>query len=217
MKLKLIPITLLVLFTTLSIFSQEINLLETTNLNFFLSGEPNPQDAGLDNPKSYWKVKYELYLTDFSELETLGLCRRDEANRHICERIYDKKFDKPIKKKSIKITKGSFSRKTLSAQTNREVVIPVNLPLNAIEIFNQAVKLPEKNPTFVLFFTQRVSVKNSANAKLKDKFSSRGIKQLKTAVSNQTFEYWDVKNLSTNLTILKREGGQLKLIGDSVL
>ena len=216
MKLKLFSVALIVLLSAFFGLAQATNLLETTNLNFSLNGEPTPQDVGFDNPKSSWKVKYELYLTDFSELEKLGICHRDEANRHICERTYDKKFDKPVKKISLKISKGNFAKKLLSDEKNREVVIPINLPPNIIEIFNQATKLPERNPTFVLFITQKISVKNSANAKLKEKFSNRGIKQLKTADSNRTFEYWDVKNLSIIVTIAKRDNGQITLVGSLI-
>ncbi len=215
---KSLPSLLLIFLFALSSVAQTTtkNLLEETNLHFFLEGEPTPQDVGFDNPKSSWKVKYELYLTDFSELEKLGICKRDEAGRHICQIVKDKKQNKQIKKKSSKISKGSFTRQLLSSEANRQVTVPVNLPLNVIEIYNQATKIPERNPTFILFVTEKVWVTNSGSSKLKEKYSITGIRNLKNAMSNQTFEYWDVKNLSLTISIVRQASGQLKLVGSPV-
>ncbi|MDQ3321702.1 MAG: hypothetical protein M3525_04530 [Acidobacteriota bacterium] len=215
---KSLPSLLLIFLFALSSVAQTTtkNLLEETNLHFFLEGEPTPQDVGFDNPKSSWKVKYELYLTDFSELEKLGICKRDEAGRHICQLVKDKKQNKQIKKKSSKISKGSFTRQLLSSEANRQVTVPVNLSPNVIEIYNQATKIPERNPTFILFVTEKVSVTNSDSSKLKEKYSITGIRNLKNAMSNQTFEYWDVKNLSLTISIVRQASGQLKLVGSRV-
>jgi len=215
---KSLPSLLLIFLFTLSSVAQTTtkNLLEETNLHFFLEGEPTLQDVGFDNPKSSWKVKYELYLTDFSELEKLGICKRDEAGRHICQIVKDKKQNKQIKKKSSKISKGSFIRQLLSSEANRQVTVPVNLSPNVIEIYNQAAKIPERNPTFILFVTEKVSVTNSDSSKLKEKYSITGIRNLKHAMSNQNFEYWDVKNLSLTISIVRQSSGQLKLVGSPV-
>jgi hypothetical protein len=218
MNKKSLPILLVILLFALSSDAQTTakNLLEETNLHFFLEGEPTAQDVGFDNPKSSWKVKYELYLTDFSELEKLGICKRDEEGRHICQTIEGKKQNKKIKKKSLKISKGSFTRQSLSNEAKRQVTVLVNLPPNVIEIYNQATEIPERNPTFILFLTEKVSVRNSADTKLKDKYSITGIRNLKHAMSNQNFEYWDVKNLSLTISIVRQESGQLKLVGGVV-
>jgi len=215
---KSLPSLLLIFLFALSSVAQTTtkNLLEETNLHFFLEGEPTPQDVGFDNPKSSWKVKYELYLTDFSELEKLGICKRDEAGRHICQTVKNKKQNKQIKKKSSKISKGSFTRQLLSSEANRQVTVPVNLSPNVIEIYNQAAKIPERNPTFILFVTEKVSVTNSDSSKLKEKYSITGIRNLKNAMSNQTFEYWNVKNLSLTISIVRQASGQLKLVGSPV-
>ena len=215
---KSLPSLLLIFLFALSSVAQTTtkNLLEETNLHFFLEGEPTPQDVGFDNPKSSWKVKYELYLTDFSELEKLGICKRDEAGRHICQTVKNKKQNKQIKKKSSKISKGSFIRQLLSSEANRQVTVPVNLSPNVIEIYNQATKIPERNPTFILFVTEKVSVTNSDSSKLKEKYSITGIRNLKNAMSNQTFEYWNVKNLSLTISIVRQASGQLKLVGSPV-
>lgn len=205
MERKPLLILLVILFFSVSTFAQDQteNLLEKTKLNFTLSADADSQDVGFDNPKSSWKVKYELFLTDFSELEKLGVCQRDAEGRHICLPIRDNKFNKPIKKKSAKLYAGKFVRKTLSNDSNRNFIVEINLTPNVIEIFNQAKKNPEKNPTFVLFVTEKVSVKNPANMKLKQKNSAIGIHNLKNAMSNQNFEYWDVSCLSVNSSIKK--------------
>lgn len=218
MSKKSLPILVVICLFVLSSVAQTTteNLLEETNLHFFLEGEPNAQDVGFDNPKSYWKVKYELYLTDFSELEKLGICKRDEEGRHICQTVKDKKQNKKIKKKSLKITKGSFARQSLSSEANRQVTVPVSLPANVIELYNQATKIPERNPTFILVVTEKISVRNSAGSKLKEKYRVTGIRNLKHAMSNQNFEYWDVKNLSLTISIVRQANGQLKLVGSPV-
>jgi hypothetical protein len=215
MNLKFLSAFLTIFWLASSVFAQNPteNLLEKTELIFSLGGEPTPQDVGFDNPKSYWKVKYKLFLTDFSELEKLGICRRDEAGRHICPIVREKKISRRIRKKSSKIFAGNFTRKSLADESNREVVIPINLSPDVVAIFNQATKLPEKNPTFVLFVTERIFVKNSDAAKLKTKYSTTGIKNLKNAMSNQTFDYWDVSRLSMSSSIEREENGKLKFFG----
>lgn len=205
MERKLLLIPFVILFFSVSLFAQDQteNLLEKTQLSFTLSADADSPDVGFDNPKNSWNVKYELFLTDFAELEKLGVCQRDAEGRHICLPIRDKKSNKKIKKKSSKLYAGNFVRKTLSTDANRNVVVSVNLSPNVIEIFNQAKKSPEKNPTFVLFITEKISVKKSANLKLKQKNSIVGFHNLKHAMSNQNFEYWDVRCLSVNSSIAK--------------
>lgn len=200
MERKLLSILLVILFLAVSSFAQDQteNLLEKTELNFTLYSDVDSQDSGFDNPKSSWKVKYDLFLTDFSELEKLGVCQKDVEGRHICLPIVEKKTNKKIKKISSKLLAGNFVRKSLSNESNRNVVVPVNLAPNVIEIFNQARNSPEKNPTFVVFVTQKISAKNSANVKLKQKILMTGINNLKNAMSNQNFDYWDVSCFSVN-------------------
>ncbi len=217
MKRKII-LTLLTLVFTSSIFSQTPpeNLLENVEIKFTLEGEPTTQAVGFNNPKSYWKVKYELYLTDFSEMEKLGLTKTADNRKYIPPIIRDTSLNKQIKKKSMKISKGNFTKKSLLSEANREVIIPVNLPPEVVEIYNQATKIPEKNPTFVLFITEKISVKDSAKAKLKEKYLITGFSPLKHALSNQNFEYWNVKNMSLNVKIAKQDDGKLKFVGGLV-
>lgn len=217
MKQKIL-LMLLILIFTVSVFAQtkQENLLENVEIKFTLESEPTPQDVGFDNPKSRWKVKYELYLTDFSEMEKLGLTKTDNGLEYIAPIVRDKSFNKRIKKKSMKISKGHFTKRTLSVETNREVIIPVNLTPNVIEIYNQATKIPEKNPTFVLFVAEKVSVKNSAGAKLKEQYSITGFNPLKHSGSNQNYQYWNVKNISLNITVARRDDGKLQLVGGLV-
>ena len=213
-----ILLTLSILIFAASVFAQtkQENLLENVEIKFTLESEPTPQDVGFDNPKSRWKVKYELYLTDFSEMENLGLKKIHNGLEYLPPIVRDKGFNKRIKKKSMKISKGNFTKKSLSIETNREVIIPVNLPPHVIEIYNQAIKITEKNPTFVLFVAEKVSVKNSAGAKLKEQYLITGFRPLKHSGSNQTYEYWNVKNISLNISVAKREDGKLKLVGGLV-
>lgn len=192
--------------------TKQENLLENVEIKFTLESESTPQDVGFDDPKSRWKVKYELYLTDFSEMEKLGLKKTHNGLEYIPAIIRDKSFNKQIKKKSIKISKGKFTKKSLSTEAHREITIPIDLPPNVVEIFNQATENPEKNPTFVLFVAEKISVKNSAKAKLKEQYSITGFRPLKHSGSNRTREYWNVKNISLNIAIARREDGRLALV-----
>lgn len=218
MNCKLLPILLVVLLLSLTGFAQskQENLLEETNLQFFLEGEPTPQDVGFDNPKSYWKVNYELYLTDFSEMEKLGLVKTENGLKYIAPIVQNKRNNKRIKKKSTKILKGNFTKKSLLSEANREVIIPVNLPPDVIQIYNQAAEIPEKNPTFVLFIAEKIFVKNSAKTKLKYKYFLTDFSSLKHSGSNKTGEYWNVKIMSLRVKIYKTNDGKLKFVGSYI-
>lgn len=217
MNWKILLTLLLVLLFTLSSFAQKKseNLLENVELKFTLQGEPTPQDVGFDNPKSYWKVKYEIYVTDFSEQEKLGLSEvDDEGYKYLAPITENKKFNKQIKKKSMKILRGSFTKKMLLTEANREVVILVNLPQNIVEIFNQAKNNPEKNPTFVLLTTQKVSVKNSDKAKLKRKQFLLDFVPLRIINDNKKqVVYRDLKTMNLNTRIVKGKNGNLEYRG----
>jgi hypothetical protein len=144
------------------------------------------------------------------------LSKSDNHREYIPPIIRNKSYNKRLRKKSTKISEGIFTKKSLSNETNRQAVIQINLAPEVIEIFNQATKIPERNPTFVLFVTEKVSVKNSARAKLKEKYLITGFRPLKHAASNQTFDYWDVRNISLTTTIVKQENGRLRLYGGTV-
>lgn len=217
MKRKIL-LTLLILVFAASVFAQtkQENLLENVELKFVLNGEPSPQDVGFNNPKSLWKVKYELYLTDFSEMEKLGLVKQENNLKYVAPLIQNRRFNKLIKKKSMKILKGGFVRKSLSGEADREVTIPVKLPPNVVEIYNQATAIPEKNPTFVLFITEKVSVRNSAKSKLKETYSLTDFSPLKHSGSNKTGDYWNVKIMSLRVKITRMETGKLVFVGSYV-
>ncbi len=213
MKRKII-LTLLTLIFTTSIFSQtsQENLLENVEIKFTLLGDPTPKDVGFDNPKSYWKVKYELYVTDFSEPEKLGLSGVNGGYKYLTPVIENKKLNKQIKKKSTRILKGGFTKKMLLTEANREIVIRVNLPQNIVEIFNQA-KNTGKNPTFVIFNTQKVYVKNSAEIELKRKQFFIDFLPLKMIRDDRQMKYRDFSNMYLTTKITKRENGELEYKG----
>lgn len=190
------------------------NLLEKVDLIFHLSGEPSPVEVGFDNRKSYWKLEYELFLADSAELEKLGRCKRNELKQLNCFMPSDKKLDKKIKKISLRITKGKFTKKQLSSESNREVAIPVPLSPAVIETYNQAAKIFEKNPTFVLFIKTSASTRTAAKLKFKKKLRTSRVFPLKTfAVENKSFDYWNVKSLIVGFSIRKGEDGKLRGFG----
>ena len=213
MKRKII-LTLLTLIFTASIFSQtpQENLLENVELKFILQSDPNPQDVGFDNPKSYWKVKYELYVTDFSETEKLGLSKINDGYKYLTPLIENKKFNKQIKKNSTRILKGGFTKKMLLSEANREIAIVVKLPQSIVEIFNQA-KNTGKNPTFVIFNTQKVYVENSAKSELKRKQFIIDFVSLKLILDNQQTKCRDLRTMHLTTKITKQENGELEYRG----
>lgn len=209
----LTTLTLIFLFAFSSFAqNQSENLLKNVEVKFILQGDPTAQAVGFDNPKSYWKVKYELYLTDFAEPEKLGLSGLYDGYKYLAPVIDDKKFNKQIKKKSTKILTGSFTRKMLLNEANRESVVLINLPQSAVEIFNQA-KNNGRNPTFVIFNTQKVSVKNSAKIKLKRKQFFIDFVPLKMIRNDLEIKYRDLKAMRLTTTITKREDGKLQYNG----
>jgi hypothetical protein len=201
-------------FNCVSAQTESANLLEKIELKFYLSADPSPVEVGFDNLKSFWQLDFELFLTDSAELEKLGRCERNETKQLNCFIQSNKKLDKKIKKISLLINKGKFKKTQLSSETDREVTIPVQLPAAVIETYNQAVKIFEKNPTFVLFIKTKASMKTAAKLKFKKKLLTSRVFPLKTyAVENNGFDFWNVRSLAVGFTIRKGEDGKLRGLG----
>lgn len=217
MTLKFLPAAIIVLFFVLPGFSQNSaeNLLEKIELNFSLTGEPAPEDVGFEHPKSLWKLEYELRLTDSETLEKLGRCFRNEAKQFVCPIIRDKKLSKRIRRSSIRLAKGKFTRRPLSAAANREIAVPVQLAPEVIRIFNEARETVEKNPTFALFVKTKILTRTVSKEKFKQKSTVEGFNPLKTYVvrsengqPEKPFDYWNVTKLFVNFTISRGEDGK---------
>lgn len=71
MKLKVLRILLIALFCVIPTVAQDAkeNLLDKVDLTFFVKGNPTVEDAGFNNPKSFWRIEYELYLFDWDALK----------------------------------------------------------------------------------------------------------------------------------------------------
>ncbi|CAN5185761.1 hypothetical protein BH20ACI1_BH20ACI1_22660 [soil metagenome] len=191
------------------------NLLEKVEVKFFLNAEPTPESVGFDYRKSYWKVEYELYLTDSLTLEKIGRCERDEDYKLDCILKPPKKVDEEIKKTSIRIAKGKFKKKPLSSESNREVVIPINLSAEVIDIFNKA-RTSDNNPTFVLFVKGKTFTKvlyedkfgneYSNSYRFKYNYSTSIVRPLKFYNKDKTFrDFWNVKTFGLSPTISRAE------------
>lgn len=213
MKLFALLFALIVFANFASAQNSPDNLLEKVELKFYLDGEPTPEDVGFVDPKSNWKLEYELLLIDSAELEKIGRCHRNEVRRFICPNVYNQNLDRKIKKISTRIVKGKFSNKPLMPDSNREVTIPVQLSPEVIAIFNRAETVVEENPTFVLFIKTNVSTKNAAKVKFKKKFSTNGIHPLKSYAYDK-ITFWNVRSFGVALGISKSENG--KIIGFSI-
>lgn len=191
--------------------TQRKNILEDTNLQFFLEGEPTPQDAGFDNPKGFWQVSYAVYLTDYAELIKLGICHKGKNRVLECDPAEDEKSKNRIKEKSMRIAKGGFTRKSLSNELSREEKVKIKLSPEVVDIFNQAAENPEKNPTFVVIIDGKVSINGSNNQKLDEKYSLTSIKKLKTGSARKDFEYWDVRRMYLTTRVVRLSDGKLSL------
>lgn len=215
MKLDILRILLITLFCVISIAAQDAkeNLLEKVDLTFYVEGSPTIEDVGFNNPKSSWKIEYQLYLSDWDALKKLGRCgvKNESDSKEYCSHTINKKLDKRIKKIAVLVSKGKFSRNRLSVESNRKVVETVNLAPEVIEIFNQAAQIYEKNPVFVFYVKTKISTKNSAGAKLKKKYVTEGLHSLKIYKTDRSVDYWNVAKLSFGISVVKDEAGSLRL------
>jgi len=213
-RLLVFLLAILGFFNSVSAQTESANLLENVELKFSLSGDPSPAEVGFDNPKSYWQLEYELFLSDSAELEKLGRCERNEIKQLNCFIQSSKKLDKKIKKISLLINKGKFKQTELSSEPARRVTIPIQLSPAVIETYNQAAKIFEKNPTFVLFIKTKASTKTAAKLKFKRKLVTSRVYPLKTyAVKANDFDFWNVRSLIVGFTIRKGEDGKLRGLG----
>lgn len=196
-------------------FSQEAenNLLEKVDIRFSLDGDPTPDDAGFSDPKSNWKIEYQLYLSDWDELKKLGRCglRETPDSLAYCSGAIDKKFDKRLKKVSRFMAKGKLVRTQLSNDANREIIETVNFSPEVINAFNDAAKVYEKNPVFVFFVKTSLKTRTPNGKKFKKKTMAEGLHSLKIYKIDKTFDYWNLAKLSYSLTISKDKDGSLIL------
>jgi hypothetical protein len=185
------------------------NLIEKVNLKFSLSGLPTPEAVGLDNPKSYWILEYELVMTDSATLEKIGRCHRTEEYKFVCPLNSNKKLDKQIRRVSTRITKSKIKQKPLLSEADRNIEIPIQLSAEVIDVFNKAVD-SENNPTFVLFVKTKASTKTSDKVKFKQKFSTSQVHPLKFYRSDKTvLGFWNIKDLEVSPS-LERDGNRIK-------
>lgn len=212
MKIPLIS-CLLIIFSTSVCFAQNTNqnLLEKVDLQFSMPGEPTPEKVGFDNPKSYWKVKYELVLSDSFTLEKLGRCmRRLPDTRLYCPLNRDGKLGKKIKKGTIPITKGEFIRRGPMSDADREVTIPVALTPEVIDIFNRSVGVDTVNPTLILFVKTKASTRTADKVKFKKKLTTEGIHPLKFYYPDMKFaDYWNITKIGLSLGLTRSEDGSI--------
>ena len=206
-------------------YSQEAaeNLLEKVEVKFLLSAEPTPESVGFDYKKSFWKVEYQLYLTDSATLEKIGRCKRDEDYKLICplSSTLNADINKKIRKTSIRIAKGEFKKKPLLSESNREVAIPIQLSAEAIDIFKKA-RTSENNPAFILFikseiFTRvlyraRFGNELSNSFRFKNEYSTSIVSPLKSYNKDKTLrDYLDVGTFEISSTLVRAEDCTLRL------
>jgi hypothetical protein len=187
------------------------NLLEKVDLHFSMPGEPTPEKVGFDNPKSYWKLKYELVLSDSFTLEKIGRCMRDLPDTRLyCPLNKDGKLGKKIKKGTIPIAKGEFIRRGPMSEADREVTIPVALTPEVIDIFNRSVGIDTVNPTLILFVKTKASTRTADKVKFKKKLTTEGIHPLKFYYPDMKFaDYWNITKIGLTLGLTRSDDGSI--------
>lgn len=199
------------LIFTLNAFSQT-DSFDKLNITFQLEAEPTNEDVGFDNPKSSWKVKYEVYVADFAELEKLGKCGYDQTRSiRNCSNLTDKKLDKKIRKMATRIGTGKFSQNQFSKDENKKLLRTLTLPLKAVNIFQEAKQFTERNPVLIIYISSKISTKNSAGNKLKKRYETEGFNWWKIYNEDKTIEYRDLAKLTYHLVVQKNKDGLLQL------
>jgi hypothetical protein len=213
MKRKTLLIPLILLFAV-AVFSQPVkeNPFNKIDITFQLEAEPTIEDVGFDNPKSSWSVNYEIYIADFAELEKLGKCGFIEGRTiKSCSNLTDQKLDKQIKKTAHRISKGKFSQKRLSDGGNRKVSRSIILTPKAIEIFQEARKVYEKNPVLIVYVDSKISTKNSAGTKLKSKYKVEAFNWWKIYKRDNKTDYFNFSNAMFTLIVQKNPDNSLEI------
>lgn len=141
MKINLLYLLIILVTFGQNLFAQ--NNLDKVTLSFELNGEPTIESVGFDNPKNFWKVKYELIIVD-----------EETYNKNIAEEARTKKY----KKQGIRITKGSFKRKQLANTESRNLSVDVT--------FSDKIKrLIQPEKTYIFLFRTQTQVKTSLSKK----------------------------------------------------
>ena len=191
--------------------NKQENLLENIELRFSMPGEPTPEKVGLDNPKSYWKLKYELVLSDSFTLEKIGRCGRNLPDPKLyCPLNKDGTMSKKMKKGTIPIARGEFIRRGPMSEADLDVMIPVQLTPEVIGIFNRSVGVDGVNPTFILFVKTKASTRTADKVKFKKKLTTEGIHPLKFYQTDMKFsDYWNITKIGLSLGLTRSEDGSI--------
>lgn len=148
------------------------------NLRFALGADPTPEDVGFDEPKSYWKFSYELRFLENPKaaLEKSGFKYwQENPNENAAERAKgiersSKQYDEAWKKFGVRAAKGKISKTSLLSERNREIIIPVQLPLEIKNILARANSV-NAFPDFRIQIKGKIYSRTKSNLKFKQKFS----------------------------------------------
>jgi hypothetical protein len=191
-----------------------LNLLEKINLRFDLTGTPKPEDVGFNDTESSWKLKYELRLSNRKTIRDLqsnmyANCKDTNNNyRQKCVSKANQKLDKRYKKTALFISKGAFQKTSLLSESNRGIVIPLELTPEVISIFNRTAQSDE-NPTFILLIKSKVSAKTPTKTKVRFKNSISFEYPLKFYRKDGSFDFYNITNFGASIGINKEDNGKI--------
>lgn len=183
---------------------------KTMNLKFVLEGTPSSEDVGFNNPKSFWQFRYELrFLSEpfpfqsFKEKEN-ELPKDREKRIRKNNKIYDKGW----KKNGILVAKGKVGKTLLGSAGNREIVIPVNLTLEVMNILAKAGNTLQ-NPDFRISITGKIFTQANSGLKFKRKITPASV--CPTKIQTKDAQYWSTNTCGISIEIRKTEDGRIVL------
>ncbi len=187
------------------------NLLEKIDLKFNLTGTPTPDDIGFDDRKGFWKLRYELLLSDAKTIDDLiskayVKCKNTTAGYQKCVGKVNKKLDKKFKKIALFVSRGAFVKNSLFSQAEREIFVPVNFSPDVIHIFNDAAQ-SAVNPVFLLQIKSNVSAKTSTKKKIRYKTATTFQYTLKLVRRDGSFDFFNITVFGASIGIEKQSNG----------
>lgn len=185
--------------------AESSNVLDKITLRFDVEALPAPEAVGFDDPKSKWKMEYELRLSDAKTISGLHLgayanCQQNTPGYQKCVGKVNRKLNKIYKKTALFITKGKFQKAPLSSEANRTINFPVELTPDAISIFNKSLESID-NPTFILIVKGKVSSKTSGGMKIKYRPSVTFQYPLKLVKKDGSFDFYNITIMGATVRI----------------
>ncbi len=192
-----ITITIAILIsTTLTLAQtedqQHIKRPEGSEIRFVLDKDDQTKDVGLASNKTYWKLKYELWLVDLDKFISLqerltskyGNTQNGRGNAATTRKVAKKLHSRIKKLDGILVNKGSVRKYGLHDLANREIRIPFKYTNQVKQVLDQAVN-SKTNPTFVIRFRTSFKLRSISGITKKKRVNSQFIYPFKILINGK--------------------------------